>query len=84
MTRRAAGRMLLRLLRIVDPGARPSCLEGSPESGKSGVEAVHAAVSCGLLEESEKSTVSGRELTRGLDRVRVLATGKGKGKGNLE
>ena len=79
LTRRAAARMLLRLLKVVNPEARPGCLEGSPESGKSGVEAVQAAVQCGLLEESENSTVSGRELTRGLDRVRVLATGKGKG-----
>ncbi len=78
LTRRTEARMLLRLLEVVSSGVRPSCLEGA-ESGKSGVEAVQAAVQCGLLEESEKSTVSGREFTRGLDRVRVLATGKGKG-----
>lgn len=77
LTRRAAARMLLRLLRIVNPGARPSCLEGSPESGRSGVEAIRAAVQCGLLEESENSWVPGREFTRGLDRVRIMATGKG-------
>ena len=77
LTRRAAARMLLRLLRIVNPGARPSCLEGSPESGRSGVEAIRAAEQCGLLEESENSWVPGREFTRGLDRVRIMATGKG-------
>ena len=77
LTRRAAARMLLRLLRIVNPGVHPRCLEGSPESGRSGVEAVRAAVECGLLEESESSSVPGREFTRGLDRVRIMATGKG-------
>lgn len=76
LTRRAGARMLLRLLRIVNPGVRPRCLEGSPESGRSGVEAVRAAVACGLLEESDGSWVPGREFTRGLDRVRVMATGK--------
>lgn len=77
LTRRAGARMLLRLLRIVNPGIRPRCLEGSPESGRSGVEAVRAAVECGLLEESDRSWVPGREFTRGLDRVRMMATGKG-------
>ena len=77
LTRRAAARMLLRLLRIVNPAVHPRCLEGSPESGRSGVEAVRAAVECGLLEESESSSVPGREFTRGLDRVRIMATGKG-------
>ena len=70
-------RMLLRLLRIVNPAVHPRCLEGSPESGRSGVEAVRAAVACGLLEESDTSWVPGREFTRGLDRVRIMATGKG-------
>jgi tetratricopeptide (TPR) repeat protein len=77
LTRRAGARMLLRLLRIVNPGVRPRCLEGSPESGRSGVEAVRAAVACGLLEEKDGSWVPGREFTRGLDRVRMMATGKG-------
>lgn len=77
LTRRAAARMLLRLLRIVHPGIHPRCLEGSPESGRSGVEAVRAAVACGLLEESDTSWVPGRDFTRGLDRVRIMATGKG-------
>jgi tetratricopeptide (TPR) repeat protein len=76
LTRRAGARMLLRLLRIVNPGSRPRCLEGSPESGRSGVEAVRAAVQCGFLEEADRTWVGGREFTRGLDRVRVLATGK--------
>lgn len=77
LTRRTAARMLLRLLRIVNPGVRPRCLEGSPESGRSGAEAVRTAVACGLLEESDTSWVPGREFTRGLDRVRIMATGKG-------
>lgn len=77
LTRRAAARMLLRLLRIVNPAVHPRCLEDSPESGRSGVEAVRAAVHCNLLPESENSSVSGREFTRGLDRVRIMATGKG-------
>ncbi len=77
LTRRAAARMLLRLLRVVNPGVRVRCLEGGPESGRSGVEAVRAALQCGLLPESENSWVSGREFTRGLDRVRIMATGKG-------
>ena len=77
LTRRAAARMLLRLLRIVNPAVRPRCLEDSPESGRSGVAAVRAAVQCKLLPESENSSVSGREFTRGLDRVRIMATGKG-------
>jgi len=41
------------------------------------VEAIHAAVRCGLLDESEVTWVGGREFTRGLDRLRVLAAGKG-------
>jgi tetratricopeptide (TPR) repeat protein len=77
LTRRTAARMLLRLLRIVNPGAHPRCLDGSSESGRSGVEAVRASVQCGLLEESDSSAVPGREFTRGLDRVRIMATGKG-------
>jgi tetratricopeptide (TPR) repeat protein len=77
LTRRAAARMLLRLLRIVNPGVHPRCLEGARESRRSAVEAVRAAVQCGLLEESESSWVPGREFTRGLDRVRIMATGKG-------
>ena len=77
LTRRSGARMLLRLLQIVNSGSRPSCLETAPESGKAGVEAVRAAVGCGLLEESENSGVTGREFTRGLDRVRTMAAGKG-------
>jgi len=77
LTRRTAARMLLRLLRIVNPAVHPRCLEDSPESGRSAAEAARAAVACGLLPESENSSVSGREFTRGLDRVRIMATGKG-------
>jgi hypothetical protein len=77
MTRRTAARMSLRLLEILKPASRPDCLEGSPESGRSGVEAIHAAVKCGFLGESESTWVPGREFTRGLDRVRALAAGKG-------
>lgn len=77
LTRRSGARMMLRLLRILRPGSPPDCLEGSPESGRSGAEALHAAEKCGLLGESEATWVGGREFTRGLDRVRVLATGKG-------
>jgi DNA polymerase II small subunit len=77
MTRRTAAGMSLRLLEIMKPASRPDCLEGSPESGRSGVEAIHAAVKCGFLGESESTWVPGREFTRGLDRVRALAAGKG-------
>jgi hypothetical protein len=77
LSRRTASRMMLRLVRILKPGARPDCLEGSPESTRSGAEAIEAAVRCGFLSESEGTSVAGREFTRGLDRVRVLATGKG-------
>jgi tetratricopeptide (TPR) repeat protein len=77
LTRRSGARMVLRLLKIMRAGPAPDCLEGSPDSGRSGVEAVEAAIKCGLLEESESTWVSGREFTRGLDRIRVLATGKG-------
>jgi hypothetical protein len=69
--------MMMRLLRVLNPGSRPDCLEGPPESSRSGVEAIHAAVQCGLLDESEVTWVGGREFTRGLDRLRVLAAGKG-------
>jgi hypothetical protein len=58
-------------------GSRPECLEGSPEAARSSAEAIRAAAKCGLLGEAEGSRVGGREFTRGLDRVRVLATGKG-------
>lgn len=77
LTRRTAARMMLRMLRILKPGAKPDCLEDSPESARSGVEAIEAAVKCGFLDVSENTWVGGREFTRGLDRVRVLATGKG-------
>jgi tetratricopeptide (TPR) repeat protein len=77
LTRRTAARMMLRLLKILKSGGLPPCLEGSPESGRSNVEAVQAAVQCRLLDETEISWVGGREFTRGLDRVRVLAAGKG-------
>ncbi|HEY6065108.1 MAG TPA: hypothetical protein VIY96_03075 [Thermoanaerobaculia bacterium] len=77
LTRRSAARMALRLLKILKPGPAPDCLEGSPESGRSSADAVHAAAGCGLLDESEVQSVGGREFTRGLDRLRVLAAGKG-------
>ena len=68
--------MLLRLLRIVSAGSKPRCLEGSPGSGRSGADAVRAAAGCGLLGDAEGTGIGGREFTRGLDRVRVLASGK--------
>ncbi len=77
LTRRTGARMMLRLLRILRPGSPPECLRGSPEPGRSGAEAVQAAGKCGLLDESDATAIGGREFTRGLDRVRVLATGKG-------
>lgn len=77
LTRRAAARLLLRLLKVVQRGESPACLEGVPESGRSGAEAVRAAVGCGFLETEEGTFVGGDEFTRGLDRVRVEATGKG-------
>lgn len=77
LTRRAAARMLLRLLKVVQRGGAPDCLEGFPESGRSAAEAVRAAVGCGFLAGEEGTSVSGEEFTRGLDRVRVEATGKG-------
>jgi tetratricopeptide (TPR) repeat protein len=80
LTRRTAARMALRLLGIMSPAARPGCLEGSPGTGRSGAEAVQAAVKCGLLAASDSTWVAGREFARALDRVRVLAIGKG-GKG---
>ena len=77
LTRRAVARLLLRLLKVVQRGEPPACLEGTPESGRSGAEAVRAAVGCGFLETEEGTFVGGEEFTRGLDRVRVEATGKG-------
>ncbi|HEX9690443.1 MAG TPA: hypothetical protein VGB47_15360 [Thermoanaerobaculia bacterium] len=77
LTRRAGARMMLRVLTIMKSGSRPECLEGSPDAAHSGAEAIRAAAKCGLLGEAEGSRVGGREFTRGLDRVRVLATGKG-------
>ncbi|PYQ67066.1 MAG: hypothetical protein DMF54_05715 [Acidobacteria bacterium] len=76
LTRRTGARMLLRLLRIVSAGSKPRCLEGSPGSGRSGADAVRAAAGCGLLGDAEGTGIGGREFTRGLDRVRVLASGK--------
>jgi hypothetical protein len=58
--------------------SKPGCLDRSPESGRSGVEAIRAAAACGLLGGEESTWVGGKEFTRGLDRVRVLATGKGE------
>lgn len=77
LTRRAAARMLLRLLKVVQRGEAPPCLQGSPDSGRSAAETVRAAVGCGFLDGEEGTTVGGEEFTRGLDRVRVEATGKG-------
>ena len=77
LTRRAAARMLLRLSKIVQRGKPADCLEGVPESGRSGAEAVRAAMGCGFLETEEGTFVGGEEFTRGLDRVRLEATGKG-------
>lgn len=77
LTRRTCARMMMRLLRVLNPGSHPDCLEGRPHSGRSGVEAIDSAVRCSLLDESEVTWVGGREFTRGLDRLRVLASGKG-------
>ncbi|MDQ5873289.1 MAG: hypothetical protein M3547_13900 [Acidobacteriota bacterium] len=77
LTRRNAARMLLRLTKIVQRGKAPDCLEGSPESGRSGADAIRAAVACGFLESEEGTWVSGQEFARGLDRVRMETTGKG-------
>lgn len=77
LTRRAGARMMIRLLRVLNSSSQPECLEGPSESSRSGTEPIDAAVRCGLLDESEVTWVGGREFTRGLDRLRVLATGKG-------
>jgi hypothetical protein len=77
LNRRAAARMLLLLRNVVQRGKPPDCLEGSAESGRSGAEAIRAAVACGFLEGEEGTWVGGQEFTRGLDRVRVETTGKG-------
>jgi len=77
LTRRAGARMLLRLLKVVQRGKPPDCLEGVPESGRSAAETVRAAIGCGFLETEEGTFVGGEEFTRGLDRVRLEATGKG-------
>jgi len=76
LTRRTAARMLLRLSNLVQRGKRPACLE-TGEAGRSGAEAVRAAVGCGFLEGEEGQWVGGQEFARGLDRVRVETTGKG-------
>ncbi len=76
LTRRTGARMLLRLLRIVNRGSKPPCLEGSPDAGRSGAEAIRAAIGCGLVGDTEGTWIGGREFTRGLDRVRLLATEK--------
>jgi tetratricopeptide (TPR) repeat protein len=77
LTRRTAARMLLRLSKLVQRGRELRCLEDSPGSGRSGAEAVRAAVRCGFLADEEGTSVGGQEFARGLDRVRVETTGKG-------
>ncbi|MEO8347571.1 MAG: hypothetical protein ABI610_01565 [Acidobacteriota bacterium] len=77
LTRRTAARMLLRLRKLFQRGKPPDCLEGEPESGRSGADAVRAAVACGFLEGEEGTWVSGQEFTRGLERVRAETMGKG-------
>ncbi len=77
LTRRTAARMVLRLSKLVQRGKEPRCLESSPESSRSGAEAVRAAVGCGFLAGEEGTWVGGQEFARGLDRVRVETTGKG-------
>ncbi len=73
LTRAAAAQLLLRLAGILrGAGAGPACLRGSPGPWRGGADAIRLAAKCGLLSESGGASVSGPELTRGLDRLRSL------------
>jgi tetratricopeptide (TPR) repeat protein len=73
LTRGAAARLLLRLAWSL-LGSRPgaACLRGGPEKAPSAADAIRVASRCDLLSESGGPVVGGKELTRGLDRLRWL------------
>jgi len=71
LSRGAAAQLLLRLaLVLARPGSPTGCLAGSAEAAKSGADAIRLAARCGLLSESGGTSMSGPEMTRGLDRLR--------------
>ena len=80
LTRAAAAQMMLRLVGLLAPPAgAPSCIQGSPGPWRGPADSIRLAARCGLLSESGGSFVSGPELTRGLDRLRLLSpNGEGK------
>lgn len=71
LSRGAAAQLLLRLaLVLARPGSPTGCLAGSAEAAKTGADAIRLAARCGLLSESGGTSMSGPEMTRGLDRLR--------------
>jgi len=71
LSRGAAAQLLLRLAQVLArPGSPTGCLAGSAEAAKSGADAIRLAARCGLLSESGGTSMSGPEMTRGLDRLR--------------
>ncbi|HTR03753.1 MAG TPA: hypothetical protein VMN82_11195 [Thermoanaerobaculia bacterium] len=71
LSRAAASQLLLRLAGLLSgPGPGLACLSGSPGPWRGGADAIRLAARCGLLSESGGPSVSGPELTRGLDRLR--------------
>jgi hypothetical protein len=71
LSRGAAAQLLLRLAQVLArPGSPTGCLAGSAEAAKAGADAIRLAAICGLLSESGGTSMSGPEMTRGLDRLR--------------
>jgi len=79
LSRGAAGQFLLRLAVVLGrPGSPKGCLAGSAEAARTGADAIRLAARCGLLAESGGMSVSGPEMTRGMDRLRTAyAVGEG-------
>jgi tetratricopeptide (TPR) repeat protein len=71
LSRGAAAQLLLRLAVVLArPGGPTGCLAAAAEAAKTGAEAMRLAGRCGLLSESGGTSMSGPEMTRGLDRLR--------------
>jgi tetratricopeptide (TPR) repeat protein len=73
LTSTAAAKMLLRLLMMLRPdGGAPACLNGAGGPPRSGVESLRLVTACGLLPQTEATTLSGADFLRALDRIRSM------------
>src|SRR5262249_37158707 len=71
LSRTAAAQFLLRLAVVLGkPGGPTGCLAPPREGWRRGTDAIRVGGRCGLLSESGGMYVGGREMTRGMDRLR--------------